>query len=109
MNALQVYSVYNDKVGYCQSMNFVMGFIMLINGGNEKEAFWLFAALTKTSNLSSDQPKFEGLKGFYKEDFPLLLQYFYQFDYIFQQELPELYRHFEDIQIPNMLWIQKWL
>jgi hypothetical protein len=35
-------------------MNFICGFIILMNGGNEKEAFWLFAALSKTSNLSSD-------------------------------------------------------
>lgn len=47
MNALLVFSVYDEHVGYCQSMNFVMGFIMMINGGNEKEAFWLFAAMTK--------------------------------------------------------------
>lgn len=53
-------------------MNFVMGFIMLVNGGNEREAFWLFAAMTKTSGLSTDGPKFEGLEGFYKKHFPLL-------------------------------------
>lgn len=94
MNALQVYSVHNDKVGYCQSMNFVVAFIMLVNGGNEKEAFWLFAAMTKTSANSGDVPRFEGLKGFYKKHFPLLMQYFYQFEHIFEQELPELYAHF---------------
>ena len=56
MNSLCVFSVYNEKVGYCQSMNFVMGFILMVNGGNEKEAFWLFAGLTKTSILSTDEP-----------------------------------------------------
>lgn len=35
MNVLLSFSIYNDKVGYCQSMNFLVGFIMLINGGNE--------------------------------------------------------------------------
>jgi len=53
-------------------MNFVLGFILLMNGGNEKEAFWFFATLTKTSNLSSDYPRMEGLRGFYKKNFPLL-------------------------------------
>ena len=72
MNILQSFSVYNKKVGYCQSMNFVVGFILLMNGGNEKEAFWLFASLTKTSNLTTDEPKMEGLRGFYKKHFPLL-------------------------------------
>lgn len=108
MNILQAFSVYNEKVGYCQSINFVVGFILLINGGNETEAFWLFAALTKTSNIRTEHPKMEGLRGFYKKHFPLLQQYFYQFDHIFQEELPELFRHFQDICIPNLLWLQKW-
>ena len=45
-NVLRAISVYNHKVGYCQSMNFVLGFIMLVNGGDEKEAFLLFEALS---------------------------------------------------------------
>ena len=31
-NILASYSVYNEKVGYCQSMNFLAGFILLVNG-----------------------------------------------------------------------------
>lgn len=49
LNVLQAYSIFNKKVGYCQSMNFVVGFILLINGGNEREAFWFFAQLTRPS------------------------------------------------------------
>jgi len=33
-------------------MNFLAGFILMMNGGNEKEAFWLFASMLKTSKLS---------------------------------------------------------
>lgn len=108
MNILQAFSVYNEKVGYCQSMNFLVGFILLMNGGNEKEAFWFFSTLTKTSKIGQDQGKVEGLRGFYKKNFPLLQQYFYQFDQVFQYELPELHRHFTEISIPNLLWLQKW-
>jgi hypothetical protein len=72
MNILQSFSIYNEKVGYCQSMNFLVGFILLMNGGNEKEAFWFFACLTKTTKLGSDERKIEGLRGFYKKNFPLL-------------------------------------
>jgi hypothetical protein len=42
-------------------MNFIVGFILLINGGNEHEAFWFFAALCKTTKLSSDEHKIEGI------------------------------------------------
>ena len=95
MNALLVFSVYDEHVGYCQSMNFVMGFIMMINGGNEKEAFWLFAAMTKQAGASdNEEKKFEGIRGFYQKHFPLLQQYFYQFSHLFEKELPDLYRHF---------------
>lgn len=54
MNVLQVFSVYNEKVGYCQSMNFMVGFILMVCGGDEKEAFWLFSALSKTSKGNND-------------------------------------------------------
>lgn len=74
---LLAFSVYNEKVGYCQSMNFICGFILLLSGGNEKEAFWLFSGLTKTSKMSNEEPKFDGLRGFYKKDFPLLNLYFF--------------------------------
>lgn len=76
-NVLHSYSIYTPKVGYCQSMNFIMGFILSVNGGIEREAFWLFAAMAKTSNMHHDLPKFDGLRGFYKKDFPLLQQYFF--------------------------------
>ena len=57
-------------MGYCQSMNFILGFILAMNGGNEREAFWLFASMSKPSKLTP--PKFDGLEGFYMKNFPLL-------------------------------------
>jgi hypothetical protein len=53
-------------------MNFLVGFILLINGGNEKEAFWFFCALNQTYKTDSEYPKIEGIRGFYKKEFPLL-------------------------------------
>lgn len=102
MNILKSFSVFNEKVGYCQSMNFIVGFIMLMSGSNEQETFWFFAALLETSrhvgNPSEVHPidaaKFDGLKGFYKKNFPILQLYFYQFESIFAEMLPNLYNHF---------------
>ena len=49
-NILQAYAVYNSEVGYCQSMNFIAGFILMMSGSREKEAFWFFSSvLTKKS------------------------------------------------------------
>jgi hypothetical protein len=58
-------------------MNFLVGFILLVSGGAERESFWLFASLLMSTPLNSVtdnpyEPKFEGIKGFYKKAFPLL-------------------------------------
>ena len=45
MNILKAYSFYIEKVGYCQSMNFIVGFILLIACGNESDSFWFFCSL----------------------------------------------------------------
>jgi hypothetical protein len=44
--ALRAYAMYNTEVGYTQSINFVMGFILIVNGGRDEEAFWQFTALS---------------------------------------------------------------
>ncbi len=94
-------------------MNFLVGFILLVSGGQEKDSFWLFASMLKstpmyTINSNPYEPKFEGIKGFYKKGFPLLQLYFYQFEAIFEDTLPELFQHFQELCIPNPLWLQKW-
>lgn len=82
MNVLSALSVFNEKVGYCQSMNFLIGFLLLVSGGHEKDTFWFFSSLlnsTSPNQLNNNpfEPRFDGLKGFYKKDFPLLQLYFY--------------------------------
>jgi hypothetical protein len=57
-------------------MNFVVGFILLVNGGIEEESFWFFKnILEKTPNTDRDELRFEGLARFYSEGFRLLTQY----------------------------------
>jgi hypothetical protein len=73
MNVLKAFSLYNEKVGYCQSMNFVVGFIMMLAAGNELDTFWFFSSLLKSSSKVVEQinpvdaVKMDGLKGFYKK------------------------------------------
>lgn len=45
--ALRAYAMYNKDVGYTQSINFLMGFFLMVNGGVDEEAFWLFVAIMK--------------------------------------------------------------
>ena len=74
-------------------MNFVVGFLLLVSGGKEADAFWVFAALT--NKMFSDQPSFDGLEGFYMEGFPLLLAFCSAFDIIFEERLPALKQLFD--------------
>lgn len=42
-------------------MNFVIGFLLLVNGGNEVEAFWFFVELCRHKDFM--------LMGMYEESF----------------------------------------
>jgi hypothetical protein len=104
-NILEAYSVKVPDVGYCQSMNFMVAFVLVISGGNEKESFWFFTAILERSH---EQIPFDGLRGFYESDFPLLHQYMSVFNALFKEWLPELWGHFDQQGVPDQIWIQKW-
>jgi len=50
-----------------------------------------------------------GIRGFYINEFPLLKLYVYQFEHIFNKTMPKLKEHFDNLEVPNELWIGKWL
>lgn len=101
--------MYNKDVGYTQSINFLMGFFLMVNGGNDEEAFWLFVAITKKNQNFGMVGNFEGgLEGFYSDRFPLYHQFVYQFDRLFEEKLPKLKAHFDQIGYPAPVWLQKW-
>lgn len=101
---LKAYSQYDDEIGYTQSMNYVMGFILLVSGGNELETFWFFVSLLE-GNKKHFQP---GLQQFYTEGFPLYYQFVEHFDGMFETQLPNLKAHFDDLDYYGPVWLQKW-
>jgi hypothetical protein len=59
-------------------MNFIMAFFLMVNGGSDEEAFWLFVTLTKKHSKFRREKSFEGgLEGFFVDGFPLLNQFIY--------------------------------
>uniref|UniRef100_A0A061QXG8 Tbc protein n=1 Tax=Tetraselmis sp. GSL018 TaxID=582737 RepID=A0A061QXG8_9CHLO len=42
---LLAYSMHNEKVGYCQSMNYVAALLLVATGKVEEDSFWLLVAL----------------------------------------------------------------
>jgi hypothetical protein len=98
---LKAIAIYFPNVGYCQGMNFIVAFLLMINGGNENEAFWFFVGLARSHDFL--------LMGFFERNFPLLNLYHHIFYETFKQELPAMHQHFASQQIPDQLWITKWL
>lgn len=47
-------------------MNFILAFLLMVNGGNEEEAFWFFVAITqKHQNYEADRTFDGGIEGFF--------------------------------------------
>lgn len=64
--ALRAYAMYNPDVGYTQSINFVIGFFLIVNGGRDQEAFWQFVAISnKNHNYGKVENFGGGLSEFY--------------------------------------------
>ncbi|EAR86990.2 rab-GTPase-TBC domain protein (macronuclear) [Tetrahymena thermophila SB210] len=89
------------KVGYCQGMNFIMGMLLLVSGGDESSVFDCFISL-------SFRPEYM-LVGLFENGFPLLRFLEYVFEDLFKTHLNELYLHFKDQEIVNTIWLTKWL
>lgn len=100
-NVLKALSIYFPSIGYCQGMNFIVGFLLLINGGDELEAFWMFVALARNPDFL--------MMGFFEANFPLLDFYIHVFYEILNRDMPQLCAHMKSLAIPDSLWITKWV
>ena len=99
-NVLKAISLYFPSIGYTQGMNFIVGVFLLVSGGNELEAFWMFASLAR-------DPKFL-LMGIFDKDFPLLGFYVFVTYEVLRVRLPKVYNHIIEEQVPPELWLSKW-
>jgi hypothetical protein len=77
-------------------MNFVAGFLLLVSGGKEEEAFWFLVSLLATKHKSQSH-SYDPLEGLYQSSFPLLLSYLGSFDSLLATHLPALKSHFDKI------------
>lgn len=78
-------------------MNFVVAFILLINGGNDEDAYWMMRALTE-----KHEGKFAGL---YQDGFPLYFDLMTVFNRLLEQRNPRLASHFEEIGFLHPMWL----
>jgi len=99
-NVLTAVSQYLPNIGYAQSMNFLVAFLLMVSGGNEVETFWMFVSLAR-------DPRFL-MMGLFERGFPLLDFYSFIFYELLEAEMPALHEHIKQQQIPDPLWLYKW-
>ena len=95
-NILNCIHRYNQS-GYCQGMNYIVGYLLKLTNFNEVKTFYIF------KNILYD------IKGYFEEGFPLLKKNTILFNKYFKELNPKLYYHFQKYEIINEFWVSKWL
>lgn len=101
---LHAFAANDPEVAYCQGMNYIAFFILLISDFREVESFYmLFNIFSDTFNSKL------GIRGFYTQGFYLLNYYVYVFHYFFEQRNSKLRKHIsETLELNDDIWVSKW-
>ena len=95
------------EIGYCQGMNLIVGFILIISNFNERDTFYLLSSIF--SNAYKLRKKYEyNIRGLFYEEFPLLNLLNYIFENLLEYNCPNLKRHLEELGITIDLWMSRW-
>ena len=106
-NVLKAFWNIDEEIGYCQGMNYLTGFLLLISDFDERNAYFLLISIFSQSFIRRKKNNFS-LRGLFIEEFPLLYFYIFIFDDLLLKYIPQLRKHLIDNEIPNDVWIIKW-
>jgi Rab-GTPase-TBC domain len=95
---LLVYSFYDQTVGYCQGMNYIVGFLLNVFP-QEGEAFYALRQLMELSKM----------RCLFKKETPLLQQLFYIIKKLIAKHMPELYRHMDSEGVEVSFFAASWI
>eukprot|EP00826_Nyctotherus_ovalis_P011204 TRINITY_DN12928_c0_g1_i11.p1 TRINITY_DN12928_c0_g1~~TRINITY_DN12928_c0_g1_i11.p1 ORF type:complete len:392 (-),score=125.90 TRINITY_DN12928_c0_g1_i11:104-1279(-) len=107
-NVLIAVSQYCPEIGYCQGVNYVVCFMLLVSNLQEEEVFWSFVALV-SNRLVHDPINVCGIEGLYSERFPQLELLLLGFNAAFEEAEMELKEQFVKIEYPDIIWVHKWI
>jgi Ca2+-binding EF-hand superfamily protein len=93
---LTAFSVHNSVIGYCQSMNFIGGLLLLFL--DEEDAFWVFCYIMENLFPNNYTTELVGMQ----IDTQIVMC-------IAQEKLPKLMNHIENLSFPISDSISKWL
>ena len=106
-NVLKAFWNIDDEIGYCQGMNYITGFLLMITDFNEKNTFFLLISIFSNTFIKRKKNNFS-FRGLYFEEFPLLYFFIFIFDDLLSIYIPKLKKHLLDNDITNDVWIIKW-
>ncbi|KAI7901356.1 rab-GTPase-TBC domain-containing protein [Cokeromyces recurvatus] len=96
-NVVRAYSLYDNEVGYCQGLAFIVG-PMLLNMPDE-DAFCLLVQLMNNKY---------GIRGHFTPEMDGLQLRLYQFDNLLQEYLPHISRHLKEQGINSTMYASQW-
>ncbi|XP_069087836.1 EVI5-like protein isoform X1 [Pleurodeles waltl] len=95
-NVMKAYSLVDREVGYCQGSAFIVG--LLLMQMPEEEAFCVFVRLMQEYRL----------RELFKPTMAELGLCIYQFEYLLQEQLPELNIHFRSQSFHTSMYASSW-
>ncbi|XP_073671243.1 ecotropic viral integration site 5 protein homolog isoform X5 [Paramisgurnus dabryanus] len=95
-NVMKAYSLVDREVGYCQGSAFIVG--LLLMQMPEEEAFCVFVKLMQEYRL----------RELFKPSMAELGLCMYQFECMIQEQLPELYVHFQAQSFHTSMYASSW-
>ena len=95
----------DKEVGYCQGMNLLVGFVLILSDFNERDTFYLLASTF--SDTFKLRKKYEyNFRGLFSEEFPLLYFLNYTFELLLEQYAEDLKNHLDNLGITIDLWMK---
>ncbi|XP_032739723.1 EVI5-like protein isoform X2 [Lontra canadensis] len=95
-NVMKAYSLVDREVGYCQGSAFIVG--LLLMQMPEEEAFCVFVRLMQEYRL----------RELFKPSMAELGLCIYQFEYLLQEQLPDLNTHFRSQSFHTSMYASSW-
>lgn len=95
-NVIKAYSLHDEEVGYCQGSAFIVGLLLLQL--SEEESFILFCKVMQDYRM----------REIYKPTMAELGLCIYQLECLVQEQLPELYVHFQTQNFYTSMYSSSW-
>ncbi|XP_046714358.1 rab GTPase-activating protein 1-like isoform X2 [Silurus meridionalis] len=92
----KAYSVYDEEIGYCQGQSFLAAVLLLHMP--EEQAFCVLVKIMYDYKL----------RDLYRNNFEDLHCKFYQLERLIQEQLPDLWSHFQDLNLEAHMYASQW-